>query len=720
MDMDHSVYYPLVPVDIENEDENEEGPPTASFSQITDAAQGQQPNLQQVLDLPFIGRKTVEEVLDDWIPLEDTFFMRLTREGDFYVLRKYRGHRLGFAVESEPFPKSFPVEYQTQPEPTSITRKRPNRKQRKIRRSNEPSRVADATWFRAELTPSLENIDKLVGSFRSHILGSSFFSPGDKHFASLADKDVEFEALSSEIKNHFSKYKQHNIPVLFSGETKAGKSTAINNLVRACRLSEDDWKAVIGSLPAFQDSGLGADLDDQEIDDFMLFDGREDDVLPSSSNPTTTRHAQIVVASSGEVSFAVTFWTLDQLDQQLSLIESCFTSARDDWEDDDRQGSVENAVKEAFENNSEILLTAGELVWMLDLNNEGELWRQISLDLPNAKRDELRGTPPERSYFFRKNSLFESMKAMRNEYLRVVVGRQHQGFVRTATISVPLYFPFRIIDIPGLQARDPFGYGIAIRGLKGGYGDFDSVVFVFKESLESGDFTYALGQAKLGHQLLKRPLQIIDLIALDKVFTTIDDQQIQSGRKVTKHVKVQSEEHEKYLLDMMLRDRATGIGSELQNITEDERARREELVRQSIRHVAINVTSRVNNPNVGKIEELLKVLTGFTAQKWKSRVDTLFRQTITAMSVVTSLMFKFASVDSGETVKTLIYHMKALAESYGRPGVTKVVKNQVEEELRNACKPKLIKDAADVILAECGPKWMNAARHDKLKAACKL
>lgn len=725
---DHSNYRPILPVDLG--DEEPQAGPSQSFSQIQADLEGPRPNGDQVLDLPGIGRKRVDDVLNEFWPLEDDqgFFVRVTQEGDEYVARKYRGRRQDRLVESAVFPKRFNVDFiaRAPSEPvrrqTSVLDRTRRLRSSSVRKTAEKEVKEEALpkWLDLELLPLLQSLGVSVSSFKEKVYADGRLDQAD--FASLADHDAVVDVLNKEVADKLSAYVHHRIPVVLAGETKAGKSTTINKIIQSTLISEDDWQQTIASLPDFVDSGLGSPIDDED-ERYISYEGDPEDVLPSSTKPTTTRHAQIVEASRGIVAFTVTFWDINELDAQLSLVEACFATAREYWEDDEeRQGDIFAAVKEEFEKNDQIRLTAAELVSMLGLRRDSDLWKLEKIDLPEKLRTELTSKPTKKTCFFRKDTLAESLQAMHNEYLRLLVDDDHlNGFLKTAIIQIPLRYCLRLIDVPGLQERDPYGYGIAIRALKGGYGDFDTMLFVFGDSLPSADVTFALRQGRLGSRMMERDLQIIDFMPVDKApaFSTPKKQQEKKGKKLEVHIRDQSREHEDYLLDIICRDQGSGICSELLDITDEERARREDLVRMGIRHLAVNVLLENPEAQVGSVESLVDVLVQFTGHKWKESVAALYRQAINELSVITRLLFNFAAVGSEETVRTLIYHIKSLAETYGRPNVIKAVKNQIEGPLTSTWDAKAIKRVSDPIIDVCDRPRMMSDEFSDLRAACK-
>ncbi|KAI9011660.1 hypothetical protein DFJ74DRAFT_305637 [Hyaloraphidium curvatum] len=733
---DQADYRPIFPASV--------SPPesTASLNLVPE------PDMEQEIKLPGMGPQPVRLLLNEWFTVGDGAdgqFMQLTREGAVYRVRKYKGRRLEQQIMDDRFPQDFPVRMVMVPSVAAppdrvavdVLPEDSGAGQHQVvadvpmlpvARACDQRDLSHLALFQWPLATLRDFISRTFAAKSSSQRGPAADLVAHLLSENLTRKEAALHSLEADLESAAGEYVRHVVPVLFVGETKVGKSTTINTIARADLVSESDWQAYLAEHP-YEDSGVGEPYDERDPR-YVDYNGREVDILPSSTQSTTTRFAQTIVASDGEVGFTVECWTLEEVDAQLELVRSLFeTVARDrdqpaagdggegddeededeDDEDDEEKEPLPDAIKNAFLTSKDIWISAPELCSMLDIGSENELFElePDRLVLPEAKRVSLESMPATKTLLFRKPTLDQSLEALRNEYLRATVNPlELHGLLKKATVRLPFRHPFSFIDVPGLQKEDPYGYQIAVDALKGKHGSFDTLVMIFRESLPAADVTNAVQDARLGTRILETGLELVAFTPIDKSndLGTLEAQQAKGGVRIAKYVSEKPAANVAYLMDKLVKDRWSGVAAKALKLGEQENKRRFDVVKSRIHALAANVLLR--NPEQPSVEDLVKLILDGTSARWRNNAENLQRQLLVEMSSVARLLHNFASFDSPDMLETVLFHTKDLAQRWGRPNVEKSFRDFIEMNMNLIWDSAEVKKVVDPIVNLCSATRM--------------
>lgn len=423
-----------------------------------------------MLRLPGRQFESIEELLQmGFIVIEDEpgYTMRLYNTGPRrYTVRRHRGHRLVDEPNSR-FPIDFNLDLDdSDPNilvPDSPRLQSPRRRDIPVHDREAISGFGDGDEHVADVALpdfdlSLRNVcGRLINTlddFRKHLRegedeepaqspGHEGIEPGGNFVryllgSNIVDANNRLDTLFAEAFQHLRLYEQHDIAALFVGTTKAGKTTTINTISRNNLVSEEQWQRLCQRTP-YDDSGPefgGSTEDDLHYLDYNI---EGDDILPVSNiADTTTRFAQVIVCSDGEVSFSLEMWPFGELLPQLERINNIFQMFKypdDNPDDDDQENapsdnesldgvstSIADRLEDWMKNDPGIAISMGVLLSLLSPNDraisKSELEGLEELVLPPLKLETLRNLSASSTVRFRRATLAESVEALSNEYLR--------------------------------------------------------------------------------------------------------------------------------------------------------------------------------------------------------------------------------------------------------------------------------------------------------------
>lgn len=245
------------------------------------------------------------------------------------------------------------------------------------------------------------------------------------------------------------------------------------------------------------------------------------------------------------------------------------------------------------------------------------------------------------------------------------------GLIKKAIIRLPMVRNLRLIDVPGLQELDPYGYAVALEGLAHVYGRYESLVLVMSNNGASADVTKALQGAWAKHlqgRVLDGAVQIIPFHPLDKVekLQTVEQQTRNKGPGlVMRAIARKTGEQLAYVRTIFETDRSVGIASPALKLDPQEISRRLNLLMAAIKPLTANV--RLQNPDrdVKHVSDLVQMLSEFTASRWRSETEALYKSVIRELSTVVRILHSFSQIDSPATIQSILMEIKRRAAKVG-------------------------------------------------------